>query len=82
MSDIALPILERDLRAALARVAKGESLLVLDQGREIARISPPSIGTPMSHKQSLVDFFLTSPLRQSGLEIQRDGSSERPAVEL
>ena len=83
MSAIALPALERDLRAALARVARGESLLVLDDGKEIAQISPPSISaTSVPTTQSLVDFFLTSPLRDSGLEICRDCSPERPSVEL
>lgn len=83
MSVIALPHLERDLRAALARVAKGESLMVFDQGKEIAQISPPSTSEPpLSSKQSLLDFFLASPLRDSGLEISRDGSFERPTAEL
>lgn len=83
MSAIALPALERDLRAALARVARGESLLVVDEGKEIARISPPSISTTAEPTtQPLVEFFLTSPLRESGLEILRDRSSERPTVVL
>ena len=83
MSAIALPALERDLRAALARVARGESLLVVDEGKEIARISPPSISTRAEPPtQSLVEFFLTSPLRESGLEILRDRSLERPTVVL
>jgi len=83
MNAIALPTLERDLHAALARVARGESLLVLDEGKEIAQISPPSSSaTPEPSTQSLVDFFLASPLRESGLEILRERGPERPTVVL
>ncbi len=83
MSEIALSILEHDLSAALARVARGESLLVYDEGREIALITPPpSTAAAILPAQSLVKFFLTSPLRDSGLEISRDRSTGRPTVNL
>lgn len=83
MSGIALSTLERDLSSALARVAKGESLLVFNEGREIARITPPpGSAAAVPAAQSLVEFFMASPLRDSGLEIRREHSAERPAVEL
>lgn len=83
MSEIALPALEHDLRAALARVAKGESLLVFDEGKEIARISPPpGNAMPGPDARPLVEFFMTSPLRDSGLELQRERDPERPTVVL
>jgi antitoxin (DNA-binding transcriptional repressor) of toxin-antitoxin stability system len=83
VSGIALSILERDLSAALARVAKGESLLVFDEGKEIARITPPpGSAAAVPPAQSLVEFFMASPLRDCGLEISRQRSGERPAVEL
>lgn len=83
MSGIALSILERDLSAALARVAKGESLQVINEGREIARITPPpGYAAAALPAQSLVQFFLASPLRDSGLEISRERGAERSAVEL
>ncbi len=83
MSGIALSNLERDLSAALARVAKGESLQVFNEGREIARITPPPVSVgPVPPTQSLVEFFMASPLRDSGLEIGRDQSPERPTLEL
>ncbi len=83
MSGIALSILERDLSAALARVAGGESLLVFDEGREIARITPPpGSAAAVPATQSLVEFFMASPLQDSGLEISRERSAERTAVEL
>ena len=81
MSGIALSILERDLSAALARVAKGESLQVIDEGREIARITPPpGSAVAVLPAQSLVEFFLASPLRDSGLETSRERGAERPTV--
>jgi antitoxin (DNA-binding transcriptional repressor) of toxin-antitoxin stability system len=83
MSGITLSILERDLSAALARVAKGESLQVINKGREIARITPPpGSAAEVLPVQSLVEFFLASPLRDSGLEISRERGVERSAVEL
>ncbi len=76
-------MLERDLSAAFARVAKGESLLVFNEGKEIARITPPAVSAvAVPPAQSLVEFFMASPLRDSGLEIDRERSAERPAVEL
>lgn len=83
MSGIALSNLERDLSAALARVAKGESLLVFDEGREIALITPPPVPAAVAPPtQSLVEFFMASPLRDSGLEIGRNHGPERPTLEL
>jgi antitoxin (DNA-binding transcriptional repressor) of toxin-antitoxin stability system len=83
VSGIALSILKRDLSAALARVARGESLLVFDEGREIARITPPPSSTAAEPAvQSLVEFFMASPLRDSGLEFTRNHSPERPTAEL
>jgi antitoxin (DNA-binding transcriptional repressor) of toxin-antitoxin stability system len=82
MSGIALSSLKRDLNAALARVAKGESLLVIDEGREIARITPPETVTSVPSSESLVEFFMSSPLRDSGLEIERSRSPQRPTIEL
>lgn len=83
MSGIALSILERDLSAALARVARGESLLVFDEGREIAQITPPpGTAAALPPALSLVDFFMASPLLDSGLEISRERGGERPTVDL
>jgi antitoxin (DNA-binding transcriptional repressor) of toxin-antitoxin stability system len=81
MSAIALPDFERDVRAALARVLRGESLELIDGGQRIAHITPPQ--KPVTTKaSSLVDFFLNSPLRDSGLVLERDRSGERPTVEF
>lgn len=74
---IALPDFERDVRAALERVGRGESLVVLEHGQRIAEISPPASDGSERVPDSMLDFFLCSPLRDSGLVIERDGSSER-----
>lgn len=80
MSAIALPEFERDIHGALARVLSGESLILLDAGRSIAQITPPPRGQAMGGEPvSLADFFLNSPLRNSGIEIERDRSPEREA---
>ena len=83
MSVIALPVLERDIRAALARVQQGESLLILDGDKQIAQLTPaPDVGTGRQEAGSLVDFFVNSPLRDSGLDLERDRSGGRIGVEF
>jgi len=83
MSAIALPDFERDVRAALARVVRGESLVLTDGSQTIAQITPtpmPSTPSKTEHPSSLVDFFLNSPLRDSGIVFDRDRSAERDAI--
>lgn len=81
MSAIALPDFERDVRAALARVLRGESLLLVDAGQSIAQITPPQSASGQTAPQSsLVDFFLNSPLCDSGLVFERDRSGERESI--
>lgn len=83
MSSIALPVLEHDLRAALARVLQGESLVVVDGSRRIAQITPLAQDESKEEPaESLVDFFLHSPLRDSGLELKRDRSAQREGIEF
>jgi hypothetical protein len=84
MSSVALPYLEKNLRSILDRVRLGESLLVLDGTNEVALITPPVglVGADgLLDKQPLVEFFLNSPLRDSGLEMDRSLSPERPSFE-
>lgn len=81
MSAIALPEFERDVRAALARVQRGESLVLVDGGQDIAQITPSPSSSPVAQSpSSLVDFFLNSPLRDSGIVIERDRSGERDGI--
>jgi antitoxin (DNA-binding transcriptional repressor) of toxin-antitoxin stability system len=83
MSAIALPDFERDVRAALARVLRGESLILIDGSQTIAQITPtpmPSTPSKTEYPSSLVDFFLNSPLRDSGIVFDRDRSAERDAI--
>ena len=85
MSAIALPDFERDVRAALARVLRGESLVLIDGSQTIAQITPtpmpmPSTPSKTEHPSSLVDFFLNSPLRDSGIVFDRDRSAERDSI--
>lgn len=83
VSAIALPDFERDIRAALARVVRGESLVVVDGDKQIAQITPPPQVSSLAPKSSsLVDFFLNSPLRESGIEFERDPSAERDTPAL
>lgn len=78
MHSISLPDFESDVRTALARVLGGESLLVVEGNRRIAQITPaPAISEDEPERGSLVDFFLTSPLCDSGIQIDRDPSGER-----
>ncbi|MBX7207260.1 MAG: hypothetical protein K1X78_03020 [Verrucomicrobiaceae bacterium] len=80
MSAIALPEFERDIHAALARVLSGESLILLDGGRSIAQITPaPRAPAKGGEPVSLAEFFLNSPLRDSGIQMERDRSPEREA---
>ena len=80
MSAIALPDFERDIHAALARVLRGESLLLVDGVKRIAKITPPEQAPSGSEHSSLVDFFLNSPLSDSGIVVDRDRSSERDTL--
>ena len=81
MSAIALPDFERDIRAALARVLRGESLILVDGDKSIAQITPPPCSEQTgSQSSSLVDFFLNSPLRESGIQLDRDRSGERETL--
>ncbi|MDB6003296.1 MAG: hypothetical protein JWR15_283 [Prosthecobacter sp.] len=83
MSSIPLPVLEHDLRAALARVLRGESLVVVDGSRRIAQITP--LAQDESNEPpagSLVDFFLRSPLRDSRLDLERDRAAQREGIEF
>lgn len=83
MSSIALPVLEKNVRAALERVLRGESLLIVDGDKQLAQLTPPPAMTaPLASAGSLVDFFLNSPLRGSDLEIDRDTSAERSGSEF
>ena len=78
MGAISLPDFERDVRTALARVLGGESLIVVEGNRRIAQITPaPAISEDEPEQGSLVDFFLNSPLRGSGIQIDRDPGGER-----
>ena len=78
MSSISLPDFENDVRTALARVLGGESLLVVEGNRQIAQITPaPASAEDEPERGSLVEFFLNSPLRDSGITIDRDPSGER-----
>ena len=78
MHSISLPDFESDVRTALARVLGGESLLVVEGNRHIAQITPaPASSADEPERSSLVDFFLNSPLRDSGIQMDRDPSGER-----
>ena len=57
---------------------RGESLELLDGNQSIAQITPTlSKAKPST---SLADFFLNSPLRDSGIVIERDRSGERDVI--
>ena len=78
MGAISLPDFERDVRTALARVLSGESLILVEGNRRIAQITPaPESSGDEPGRGSLVDFFLNSPLRDSGIQMERDRSGER-----
>lgn len=80
---IALPDFEQNVRAALSRVLLGESLVLVDGSQHIAQITPPvAEGEGTAEPALLVDFFMQSPLRDSGLVISREAGDERPAVEF